>query len=250
MYLTPTLFLLLGPGLAHAAAVAVAPGPKVKARDLTVTPAVVGETITTGLDHLDLSEEGFIPPEGPDGLFTLSIDEASGTFTVKTIQLFDSVSNSDDGSLNTTATPDVGPPSAAGALAKRSLPISSWGCEGRVLASGMGGYTMAAAQFGQLCQSYLIPPSGAMWAKSGDNIAYGCSAGGLNPCSAAEFEWFQGFMISHCIRDFIGWAWMPSWKKTYGRSRRGDSICTTICNCVPTKTKRALEGHLEVTKAK
>ncbi|KAK4451233.1 hypothetical protein QBC34DRAFT_458810 [Podospora aff. communis PSN243] len=243
MHLTPALLLLIAPGLSHAVAVAPqAAPPKVEARDLDVETPPAGESVTLNLDHLVLSDDGFIPPEGPDGLFQLGIDEKTGTFTVTTLELFDG---------SPPAKRDIGSDATPAGLATRSLPITSWGCEGQAsaLASHMGGAVMA---FGNWCDAGgRIPAHNAIFARSGDAIAYGCSAGGLNPCGSSELASFVSFMTAHCYRHALGWAWMPSWAKSYGRSLRGQAICTTICNCVPWKAKRALQGDAaEVSPAK
>lgn len=182
---------------------------------LAIASRAVGESETVPAD-LIMKEGGFLLPDGPDGIFSITLNANSTEATITTIELFDDTKTSKRSSSSSSSV-HVEP---------RALPIASWGC----MASrhNSNDYDQVTRAFGRFCDDgWKIPGAnpGILYTRVGSSIAYGCSYGGVNPCSSGEFYQSDVFLDSKCRQYMGGWIWMPDWAKGYGRVLAGELAC-------------------------
>lgn len=186
--------------------------------EATLIPRVVGASHSVAAHLVVTANGGFNIPEGPDGRFSITYDpEGNSTEAIiTTLELFDK--------------PTVISKRSHGELAKRNLPITSWGCVPSW--HNRDSYDQATIMFGIGCDHLEHIPaaphpahSGLLYVRVGSSIAYGCSYAGISPCSSGEFNDFNAFATEQCGLYGSGWVWMDEWCKGYGRILSGEEAC-------------------------
>ncbi|KAK5651780.1 hypothetical protein OQA88_11647 [Cercophora sp. LCS_1] len=167
----------------------------------------LGKTISP--PDVDITNDGLILPDTPDGTFRLTIHSPTHmTLTILSLYLDQTA----DISISTHQKRDL------------YLPISNATCTGNDLLANE--YTNASAAMGHKCDDgIVIQRRWVLFSRRGNSVAYGCSRGGPNPCSSDEFQSFNEYLDAKCGTWMTGWVYMKAWKKTYGRAVRGERIC-------------------------
>ncbi|KAK5651902.1 hypothetical protein OQA88_11561 [Cercophora sp. LCS_1] len=106
--------------------------------------------------------------------------------------------------------------------------------------------TFAADDFKARCDNgESILGHGVKWSRTGSSIAYGCSYGGENPCSSAEYDAFQLMTDDLCGWWYTGFAHMAEWART---ARTGPTyfyldlspLCQDYIDSIQTRPRSAL----------
>ncbi|KAK0652449.1 hypothetical protein B0T16DRAFT_454815 [Cercophora newfieldiana] len=107
------------------------------------------------------------------------------------------------------------------------LPITWHLCTGQAI--DIIDWESARSSFCAFCDAGgMIPRNGKVVFKVNHAVAYGCSAGGDNPCSTTELMWFTHWLDDKCGFGMAGMADMQDWAKRYGRGLAGDQVCRGV----------------------
>lgn len=186
----------------------------------TVIPEV-GRSLPLHARHIG-TNGGIIPPDGPDGIFTITFNPNNSTAaaTITTVELFDG-----DATKRSESTYSEQPDKRA------TLPISASGKT--QLRLDPGSYDQCTRDFGSWCdRGGKIGAGQPGWAtiklvRVGTAVAYGCNySGDPAPCSSDEFNQANAHLDRFGWKRYeTGWVWMESWAKGYGRVVHGQEIC-------------------------
>lgn len=83
---------------------------------------------------------------------------------------------------------------------------------------------------GQKIPAWISGKSGVLYSKQDGAIWYGCSWGGVNPCSPGEILEAEALMNQKCEAYKSAWVEMQDWKKGYGRAVDGKAKCSQDMN--------------------
>jgi len=150
-----------------------------------------------------------VPTGLPDGEYTISFD-ANGN-AIGELRFIKELSE-----VNTTA--------HAIEARQTSLPGPTINCRDRRVTRG--DYDNAVASMKNECDKGIFYNARtAVWWTSGSAIAYLCNYDNSNRCWRGEVEQATTLVDTNCGRSTVGWVYIDTYKKSYGRENSGVSIC-------------------------